>query len=58
MSNHVQSMSRAHLYFIMFSSGFIGRKAYGDWEIAEVLKVFLEKNGRTYRDIAKFDMSK
>ena len=42
----------------MFSSGFIGRKAYGDWEIAEVLKVFLEKNGRTYLDIANFDMSK
>jgi hypothetical protein len=42
----------------VFSSWFTGRKAYGDWEIAEVLKVFLEKNGRTYRDIAKFDMSK
>jgi len=41
----------------MVSSGFTGRKAYGDWEIAEVLKIFLDKKGTSYQDITSFDIS-
>ena len=41
----------------MFSWQFAGRKAYYDWEIAEILKVFLDRTGRAYDDIAKFNIS-
>jgi len=35
--------------------GFAGKKAYGDWEIAEVLQEFLHKRGKTYNDITRFN---
>lgn len=45
-------MNRILICFLFF----IGKKAYGEWEIGEVLEKFLHKSGSSVGDINKLDI--
>ncbi|CAG8718402.1 1495_t:CDS:2 [Racocetra fulgida] len=47
---------RVQLVYIFTRFSFIGRKAYGDWEIGEALNEFLHQRGSTMFDIRSFSM--